>query len=211
MNNRELGLFIGRIRAEKNISVEALCEGVCAQSFLSSIEAGKKSTNKLMRDILLQRLGVPDDGYEGYLSQTEYRRWKRRCDIVNFLENSNTYKAKKELELYINDVGDKNKLHLQYILYMESRIAVLEQKDYKTAYEKIRQAVCTTVPEVLNGNGRDAERFVKERKVREREQAERDKEREGIERRREQEYSEQEREKEREKEKVKKGEKALSV
>lgn len=69
MDNKQLGLFIGKIRTEKNISVEALCEGICTQSFLSSIEKGEKSANKLMTDILLQRLGVPEDGYESYLSQ----------------------------------------------------------------------------------------------------------------------------------------------
>lgn len=148
MDNKQLGLFVGKIRTEKNISMEALCEGVCTQSFLSSIESGEKNTSKFMLDLLLQRLGVSEDGYKCYLSQSEYKSLRGRYHILNFIENDEIDKTKKELELYIKNFGLKNKFHLQFILHIESRLLILEENNYKLAYEKIRQAMLLTMPRI---------------------------------------------------------------
>lgn len=148
MYNKQLGLFIGKIRTRKGISVETLCEGICTQSFLSSIESGKKTTNLLLLEILLQRLGVSEDGYESYLSKNDYLIWVKRYKIINYIESNQIDNAKKELELYKNNVCNNNKLHLQYILHIESKIIVLEQKDYKLAYNKLEQAIKLTVPRI---------------------------------------------------------------
>lgn len=148
MYNKQLGLFIGKIRTEKNISVKSLAEGICTQSFLSSIENGEKDASKLMLDFLLQRLGVSEDGYESYLSRSKYKSIMQRYTILGLIENKETLKSRKALDLYIKDYGNENKFHMQFILHIESRLLILEGNDCKSAYEKVRQAVLLTVPRI---------------------------------------------------------------
>ena len=65
------------------VSMEKLCEGLCSQSMFTRICNGERNADKLLRDRLMQRLGVSDTRNESFLFQDEYVGWKQRQQIVN--------------------------------------------------------------------------------------------------------------------------------
>lgn len=65
-----------------NVSIEKLSEGLCSTSMLSRICNGERTANKMMRDRLMQRLGLADDRNENFIFREEYEKWKIRQKIV---------------------------------------------------------------------------------------------------------------------------------
>ena len=67
IKDNNFGSFLSEIRTKKKIKLEQLSDGLCAVSMLSRIESGKREAEKLLKDCLLQRLGVIPENYENFL------------------------------------------------------------------------------------------------------------------------------------------------
>ena len=80
----------------KEISEEQLCEGLCSHSMFVKLCNGERGSDKLLRERLLQRLGVSDTRSESFLYQDEYDAWRLRQQIVNHM-NREAYMQAEEL------------------------------------------------------------------------------------------------------------------
>lgn len=129
-----------------NVSIEKLSEGLCSPSMLSRICNGERTPNKMLRDRLMQRLGLSDDRNENFIFLEEYEKWTIRQKIVVLINKEDFLPAEKLLEAYEKDITN----HVQRQFCQVMRIQILQMKNLEIEqlgklYEK---AVKLTVPNV---------------------------------------------------------------
>ena len=133
-----------------NVSIEKLSEGLCSPSMLSRICNGERTANKMMRDLLMQRLGMADERNENFIFREEYDKWKLRQRIVVRINEEDLTTAEELLDIYENDIS--NKVERQFCQVM--RIQILRMRDPKD--EKIgklyESALKLTVPHIDEKN-----------------------------------------------------------
>ena len=133
-----------------NVSIEKLSEGLCSPSMLSRICNGERTANKMMRDRLMQRLGLADDRNENFIFREEYEKWKIRQKIVVLINEEDLVAAEELLDTYEKDIS--NKVEQQFCQVM--RIQILQVRETET--EKIgklyENALKLTVPHIDEKN-----------------------------------------------------------
>lgn len=136
----EYGRIIAYERKRANLSVEQLCEGICSPSYLRRIERGERSCEKILADVLLQRIGVSAEKFSYILNVQEQDLivWKEK--IVDLVDRNQKEEAYRQIECYREQTKGKSVLYIQFCMLAE---AVLEWKnhyDTEIILEKIFQA-----------------------------------------------------------------------
>lgn len=103
--SRQFSMYVTRARREYGISMRQLCEGLCTSQELSLLESGKRLSNKLLQDAIVERLGIGAEDYELFLGAAEYRRWEERQRILHCITWEETERAEKLLEEYHTGCG----------------------------------------------------------------------------------------------------------
>ena len=129
MSNCEIGSLIKKEREEKKISREKLCNGICTQTMLFKIEDNQSDTDKLLVDILLQRLGKSPDKLEVIMSYGEYNKIRARKIIEELMLKKRFNRAKYLLEnIYVVNVNIKMfkkwKIKMYILFHSVFRLAV---------------------------------------------------------------------------------------
>ena len=130
------------------VSIEKLCEGLCSQSMFTRICNGERNTDKLLRDRLMQRLGVSDTRNESFLFRDEYVGWKQRQQIVNCMNRGELEQAEELLLEYKRRASMENRLEQQFCLVMEIQILVTRGCGGNRIKEQIEKALKLTVPNI---------------------------------------------------------------
>lgn len=92
--------FLAGMRIGKRVKMEQLCGGICSVSTLARIEAGERLPGKLVRDRLLERLGIANSGFEDFLPVEEYERWRNRQELLQAIADRNEEKAAGLIQCY---------------------------------------------------------------------------------------------------------------
>ncbi len=145
MSVHKIGSLLRYEREEKNISRERICQGLCAEPMLLKIEENKCETDKLLLDILFQRLGKSPDKLEIIISLDEYTKISARDDIDELICKRKYDEAAELLEAYIIKYEDTNAAHKMYYYRTKSYI-LLEQGKYLEAKELMEKALELTMP-----------------------------------------------------------------
>ena len=143
------GKLLKKLRKKKNITLEALCDGLCYRSFVYQIERGTVEVNKLLKDRLLARLGVEAENYESFLFYTEYKGWKERQDIVHSILYGKIEEARQRLKQYQIEYDRKQPLEYQFYVTMLVQIRKTEGTQKEELRELFQKAVLVTIPEPI--------------------------------------------------------------
>lgn len=131
--------FLERRRKEKSLTMEQLGKGLCSVSMLKRIETGERLPDKMLRDRLLDRLGVANDGFDDFLWPDEYAMWQNRKKLLWAVSQKDTEKAEKILSSYRwQDVGG-NRIERQFYLVMQAQVMQARhagQEQMKDIYQK---------------------------------------------------------------------------
>lgn len=129
-----------------NVPMEQLCEGLCTPGMLSRICSGERTANKMMRDRLMQRLGLAEERNESFLFREEYDRWKLRQKIVVRLMEEDLEVAEGLINTYEKDIS--NVVEQQFCQVM--RIQILQMRESKNVKlgELYENALKLTVPHI---------------------------------------------------------------
>lgn len=100
VKDKSFGIMLKELREKKNVTLEQLGAGLCDPGKLSRIENGKAEAEKLLRDRLLDRLGVSEENYENFLYYSDYKVWRERQDIIHGILYGRLEEAKRLLEEY---------------------------------------------------------------------------------------------------------------
>lgn len=138
--------FLSVMRRGRHITLERLARGLCSESMLTRIEEGERLPGKMLRDRLLARLGLTNDGYEDFLLADEYRAWQRRQKLLNAIENKDILEAEKMIACYERQGEKKDKIERQFYLTMRAQVI----QDQGVEYEELRRiygrAIDCTLP-----------------------------------------------------------------
>lgn len=97
---KQFSEYISGLRNKNNVSLQSLCEGLCTFQELSYLENGTRRLDRLLEDMLLERLGIGAEDDELYLGCVEYQRWLHRLHILHSIAYEQFGKAEALLEAY---------------------------------------------------------------------------------------------------------------
>lgn len=151
MKEFHIGEVIKKRRIELGLTQEELCEGIYEPPTMSRIETGRQSPSRTKLNVLLQRLGLPDDRYYALLSDNEVQIADLQKEIVscNVLgKQEKGLEMIKELEK-IADLQDTT--IQQFILRSKVILGKLENGEIKPysfdqKLEMLFQAIHLTAP-----------------------------------------------------------------
>lgn len=144
---KSFGELLNELREQKQVTLERLGYGLCDPGKLSRIENGKVDADKLLRDRLLDRIGVAEENYENFIYYSEYKGWKERQDIVHGMIQGRLKEAKQLLEKYRQEHSMEEPLENQFYLSILVQIRRIEGADKEELRELFRQVLHLTVPE----------------------------------------------------------------
>ena len=130
------------------ISIEELCEGLCSQSMFARICNGERSADKLLRERLMQRLGISDTRNECFLFRDEYDMWKLRQQMVNSMNREQYKRVEGLLQEYKGKASMENPLEQQFCLVMEVQLLMAQGCGEQQIKERIERALKLTVPNI---------------------------------------------------------------
>lgn len=116
-------------------------------SQLARIEKGERSVAKVVRDRLLERLGVARDLYENLLDLEDYREWERQKDILHAVREKQTKQAEQLLLEYEESLEDDENIRRQFYLVMLADIQKKAEGQELFVRKCYREALALTVPE----------------------------------------------------------------
>lgn len=139
--------LLKNIRTEEGISLDQLALGIMSASQLARIEKGERSVAKIVRDRLLERLGVARDLYENLLELEDYREWERQKDILHAVREKQTKEAEQLLSEYEESLEDDENIRRQFYLVMLADIWKKAEGQELFVRKCYREALALTVPE----------------------------------------------------------------
>lgn len=83
MKEFHIGEVIRQRRIELSLTQEELCQGIYEPPTMSRIETGRQTPSRTKLNVLLQRLGLPDDRYYALLSDNEIKIADLQKEIVS--------------------------------------------------------------------------------------------------------------------------------
>lgn len=139
--------LLKNMRTEEGISLDQLALGIMSASQLARIEKGERSVAKVVRDRLLERLGVARDLYENLLDLEDYREWERQKDILHAVREKQTKEAEQLLSEYEESLEDDENIRRQFYLVMLADIQKKAEGQELFVRKCYREALALTVPE----------------------------------------------------------------
>lgn len=139
--------LLKNIRTVEGISLDQLALGIMSASQLARIEKGERSVAKVVRDRLLERLGVARDLYENLLDLEDYREWERQKDILHAVREKQTKQAEQLLSEYEESLEDDENIRRQFYLVMLADIRKKAEGQELFVRKCYREALALTVPE----------------------------------------------------------------
>ena len=159
----EFGRYLNSLREKGDMSMAAVCDGICNTSTLSRIENGKKEVSKLVQDRLLGRLGVTSENFENMVFCDEYDRWMLMQEIVKLIQHEEMDRAsalldrmEKEWDIRKRrEAGDDLDaiLELQFYLCMKAQIRCYQKADVKEVCALYKEALIQTIT-IFKGRNR---------------------------------------------------------
>ena len=137
-------VFLAIMRKERGVTLKQLADGLCSESEMKRIVAGERLPEKLMRDRIMERLGVSAVNFEDYLQPDEYERMLLRQQILCNLETEDYKSMITGVETY-EEMKPLGKLEKQFIHAMRFYILKGTGSDQKELKDQIRMAVEQTI------------------------------------------------------------------
>ncbi|MDE5746512.1 MAG: transcriptional regulator [Acetatifactor sp.] len=139
--------FMTAMRKGKNVTLEQLGWGLCSISMINRIERGERLPDKLMRDRLMDRLGVVNDGFEDFLFPDEYALWKERQNLLRAIEDKDIKTAEEKIYLYEKNSSGDNSIEYQFYLAMKIQLMQYQGRSDEELRAVIKQAIELTIPD----------------------------------------------------------------
>lgn len=116
----QVGRLIRYERKKAGLSLDVLCRGLCSHTFLTRVESGERTCEKILADALLQRVGVSADKFV-YMINPEEQEWLLLWEkIKRAIDRESAREVETLLEEYRRMTAKRSKLHRQRLLLAES-------------------------------------------------------------------------------------------
>lgn len=113
-----IGKLIFELRVQRNLSEEAVSNGLCSISEFRRIEAGEKLANKTLLDALLGRMGCASDNFSIILEKEQYELYHLRNQIQKAYLAKETEKLQRAMEQLKSKIGKEKGCNYQFYCKM---------------------------------------------------------------------------------------------
>lgn len=135
-------------RKARNYTLEQLSDGLCSISMLAKVEAGKRLPDKILRDRLLERLGMSGDGYEVFLGCEDYIRYEKRLEILQCMEQKQFLIVEELAERYGRIYGEKQPLEKQFCLTVLAEVKKQQGEERNIQLQYLKKAIDISMPAI---------------------------------------------------------------
>lgn len=143
------GKLIHNLRKEKGITLEQLCYGLCDISLMSRFEKGKAEPNKMLKDMLMERLGETGENYRNYVYKREYDEWKLRQEIIYSILHCNIEKALGLLDHYVEIMDMSDPLKYRFFLMAQAQIKEIDKAPADVISDMLKKSILITFPDFM--------------------------------------------------------------
>lgn len=147
-DNINFHAFLNSLIEYKGVDTEKLAYGLYTSSMMYYIGLGKRLPDYLMRNRLVERLGISNDDYEDFVNGDEYARHLEKEQLEKLVEEQKTKEAALLLDKLLDSCNQSEKIEYQFLLDMKSRILMQEKADLKEIYDVIYESVEVTMPSI---------------------------------------------------------------
>ena len=88
------------VRKNRGVSLERLGYGLYSSAMMHYIEFGERLPDYLMRNRIMDRLGIAAEDYSDYVSGEEYDRYLKRNELIKAIESEQTDTARTIYEFF---------------------------------------------------------------------------------------------------------------
>lgn len=147
-DNINFHAFLNSLIEYKGVDTEKLAYGLYTSSMMYYIGLGKRLPDYLMRNRLVERLGISNDDYEDFVNGDEYARHLEKEQLEKLIEEQKTKEAALLLDKLLESCNQSEKIEYQFLLDMKSRILMQKKGDLKEVYDVINESVEVTMPSI---------------------------------------------------------------
>lgn len=133
MKNR-FGQIAENYQKKYGVDKKAIYRGICSGATFTRVETEERNLDYLVIETLLARMGKRADGFESLLRQEDGELWEKRLEIKLAMYDG-YISVDKMLHEYRMKMPKDSKLHEQFCLYHEMKIAEREGKNTNRAYK----------------------------------------------------------------------------
>nr|WP_297708301.1 helix-turn-helix transcriptional regulator [uncultured Butyrivibrio sp.] len=134
------------VRKHRRVSLEKLGYGLYSSTMMHYIESGERLPDYLMRNRIMDRLGVSAEDYSDYVSSEEYNRYKKRNELIEAVENEQPDIAMALLDFLLKSSDESQKIEYQFLLDMKARILMQQHCLFEEVSEIYKCAIDATMP-----------------------------------------------------------------
>lgn len=137
--------LIRRMRVERGIPQETLCEGICTQEALSRIENGKSSPRDKVICKLLERMGRKGSKVHTIIMIEDYEVLELKKDYFRFLHMSEFDKASEKLEEIEKNLNGSLEENRQFLMGEKAKIQYHKGEwDGNASFSELKKALQMT-------------------------------------------------------------------
>ena len=144
MSKTTFGNIIERYRKKLNVSQKIVHEGIGSQASYRRGESDEREVDFLIQETILARLGQSAADFELILSDEEYDMWMERLAIRSALAGKDYETVEKLVSEYRARYASAHKLHEQFCLYYELKLAEQNGADRKVLGSMAAEALSLT-------------------------------------------------------------------
>ncbi len=147
MATYEFGTLIRKIRIEKGLSQEQLCDGICSQKTMSQIESGEHLPKGTRFDALMQRLGLSASHYyHVFLGADAFEAFEKQNLLCDLISHRKYDEAEEMITALEQDKLFKTGTSLQFLFNAKATVLLFKHLKYEDALELLYKAIKITKP-----------------------------------------------------------------
>lgn len=123
MQKNIFGKIITRYRQKYDLQKKVICKGICSEATYLRTEKESRAVDYAVLEALLARLGQDAANFEIVLADDDFDLWTKRMAIRSAMAGKQLDVARKKLRAYRCENANKHKLHEQFCLYYEMKLA----------------------------------------------------------------------------------------
>ncbi|MCI8789261.1 MAG: hypothetical protein HFH92_09160, partial [Lachnospiraceae bacterium] len=123
MEKNRFGKMVENYQQMHEVEKKAIYRGICSGATFTRVETEERNLDYLVVETLLARMGKKDYGFESLLRQKDGELWEKRLEMKLAMCEQDYLSVDKMLQEYRMMMPKDSKLHEQFCLYHEMKLA----------------------------------------------------------------------------------------
>ena len=140
MEKNRFGKIAENYQKIYGVEKKSIYTGICSGATFTRAQTEERNLDYLTIETLLARMGKNADGFESLLRQEDGELWENRLAIKWAILEHDYTAANEMLHEYWKKAPEDNKLHEQFCLYYEMKLADREEAGTDRTYQTCRLA-----------------------------------------------------------------------